>query len=229
MIPEKLPFGAEIDDAGVWRQVLTRPSAPERRPALFLDRDGVIVEEVHYLHKVADMRLVNGATEVIKRANALDVPVVVVTNQAGIGRGIFNWHAFIDVQDAMLDGLAAEGAFINAVFACPHHADGKPPYNVADHPARKPNPGMLLAAHEHLPITFEGSWIVGDRAGDIGAAKRAGCAGGVHVTSGHGSAPGERKTAHEYNASNFEVLKAESILDAGGMIPLLTQESTAYE
>ena len=225
MNPDELPFGAAIGDDGVWRQVLTRLPGTDPRPALFLDRDGVIVEEVHYLHKVEEMQVVAGAADVIRHANSLSVPVVVVTNQAGIGRGKYGWKEFIAVQDAMLDELASEGAFVNAVFACPHHSNGVAPYNVDNHPARKPNPGMLLAAAELLPIMFDGSWIVGDRAGDIEAAKRAGCDGGVHVFCGHGSEPGERDAAMSQRTGGFEVKTAETIADAAGLIPLLDKST----
>lgn len=223
MIPEILPFGAAIGEDGVWRQVLTRVPGLVRRPALFLDRDGVLVEEVHYLHKVPDMSLIPGAAETVCRANTLGVPVVVVTNQAGIGRGRFGWREFIEVQEAMLDALADGGAFVNAVFACPHHRDGIAPYDVADHPARKPNPGMLLAAAEMMPISPAGSWIIGDRAGDIDAAKRAGCAGGVHVRSGHGAEPAERRAAIDLRTADFEVVAADSIADVETLIPLLQE------
>lgn len=221
MIPEHLPFGAAIGDDGLWRQVLTRPQGMTPRPVLFLDRDGVLVEEVHYLHKVSDMKVVPGAADVVRAANTREVTVVIVTNQAGIGRGKYGWTEFIAVQEAMLDELAAEGAYINAVFACPHHANGVAPYDVDNHPGRKPNPGMLLAAAELLPISFDGSWIVGDRAGDIEAAKRAGCAGGVHVLAGHGSEKGERASALSHRTLSFDVQGAESIADAAGHIPLL--------
>jgi len=222
MYPTTLPFGAEIDHDGVWRQLLTRLSGTERRAALFLDRDGVIVEEAHYLRRVEDMVLIDGAADVIRAANTNGVPVVVVTNQAGIGRGILNWDQFIDVQEAMLNALADQGAYVNAVFACPHHGDGHAPYNVKNHPARKPNPGMLLAAAELMPIVFEGSWIVGDHAGDIGAAKNAGCDGGVHVLSGHGAE--ERAGADAYRTVTFNVKHANSIKEAGPMIPLLNKK-----
>ena len=221
MIPEQLPYGTEIGEDGVWRQILTRIPGPKRSPALFLDSDGVVVEEVHYLHKIQDMKLYPGAATVIARANTHNIPCVIVTNQAGIGRGIFDWPAFIAVQEAMLDALAGAGAYVNAVFACPHIAGGKAPYGVADHPARKPAPGMLHAAADMLPIDLQGSWIIGDRASDIDAAKRAGCAGGVHVLAGHGSEKGERDRATALRTLSFEVKGAKGILDAGDMIPLL--------
>jgi D-glycero-D-manno-heptose 1,7-bisphosphate phosphatase len=220
-IPGSLPFGAEIGEDGVWRQLLTRVPDIVDIPALFLDRDGVIVEEVHYLHKAADMRLMPGAARVISNANIRGVPVIMVTNQAGIGRGHFGWQEFIDVQEAILDALADNGAYVNAVFACPHHSEGQPPYNHKDHPARKPNPGMLLAAAEVMPIDLSDSWIVGDRAGDMGAAKNAGCAGGVHVKCGHGSAAGERDAANALRSVTFDVQGAMSIDDAEALIPLL--------
>lgn len=223
-IPDLLPFGASIGEDGVWRQLLTRVADIADRPTLFLDRDGVIVEEVHYLHKVADMRMMPGASRVVANANNRGVPVVVVTNQAGIGRGRFAWSDFIDVQEAMLNALADDGAYVNAVFACPHHGDGVAPYNVKDHPARKPNPGMLLAAAERMPIDLSGSWIIGDRAGDMGAAKNAGCAGGVHVKCGHGGAAGERDAARALRTVGFDVKTAFSIDDAEAVIPLLNDK-----
>lgn len=220
-IPDSLPFGARIDEDGVWRQVLTRVPDTLDRPALFLDRDGVIVEEVHYLHKVADMRVMPGAARVIANANRRGVPVIVVTNQAGIGRGRYGWAEFIEVQEAILDKLAEDGAFVNAVFACPHHNDGVPPYNIKNHPARKPNPGMLLAAAEMMPIDLSGSWIIGDRAGDMGAGRNAGCAGGVHVKCGHGGEPGEREAAEALRTLAFDVKPSMTIDDAEKVIPLL--------
>lgn len=218
------PYNAEIGADGVWRQVLTRPMGPARRPTLFLDRDGVIVSEVHYLHRAPDVELEDGAIEVIGAANRAGVPVVVVTNQSGIGRGKYGWGEFAAVQEAILDALADGGAFVNAVFACPHIAGGVPPYNVADHPARKPGPGMLLAAAEMMPVDMARSWIVGDRAGDMGAARRAGCAGGLHVASGHGGADGERRRARDEARVDFEVRTGASIAAALDLVTLLAGE-----
>lgn len=220
-LPETLPFGADIGADGVWRQVLTRVPGPPLRPALFLDRDGVIVEEVHYLHRVEDMRLEEGAAEVIAAANAVGVPVVVVTNQSGIGRGKYDWLDFVKVQEAMLDALADAGAFVNAVYACPHIDGGRPPYDAKDHPCRKPGPGMLLAAANAMPIDLSRSWIVGDRSGDMGAARRAGCAGGLHVSSGHGGADRERELAREEIRGSFDVRTGINIADAMALVPML--------
>jgi len=217
-----LPFGAEIDYEGIWCQVLNRCQGPGKRPALFLDRDGVIVEEVHYLHKVEDVNLIEGATDIIAHANSLGVPVVVVTNQAGIGYGKYGWKEFADVQEQIINELAVAGAFINAVFACPFHAKGKAPYQHPDHPGRKPNPGMLLRAGERLSLDLAGSWIVGDRAGDLEAGKNAGLSGGMHVKTGHGEEQAEQTAAKVLNSNEFKVFQANQISDAAEHLHILS-------
>ena len=214
-----LPDGASIDGDGVWMQILKRPQG--KRAALFLDRDGVLVEEVRFLHRVEDARLIPGAARVVARANACAVPVVVVTNQAGIAYGYYGWDAFMRVQEKILADLAADGAFVDGVFACPHHAEGRPPYDHPDHPARKPNPGMLFSAAGMLSLDLAASWMVGDRADDLKAARNAGLAGGVHVLTGHGARAGEREAAMALSGDGFRALAAPSIADAPSLLPLL--------
>ena len=199
-----------VGDDGVWCQQI-RSVSGGLRPALFLDRDGVIVEEVNYLHRVEDMRLTTNAAVVIRAANIHGVPVIVVTNQSGVGRCNYGWSDFEVVQTAMLDALATENAFIDAVFACPFHGDGEAPWNIADHPDRKPAPGMLLRAAGMFPLDLAASWIVGDRAGDIGAGKNAGLAGGLHVLSGHGNDAGERAEALALSDTAFQVFIGDEV------------------
>lgn len=217
-----LPPGAEIDSFGTWCQIIRhQPEGAPAQPTLFLDRDGVVVEEVHYLHRVEDIRMVPGAAEVIRQANACRVLVVIVTNQAGVGRGIYTWDDFIAVQDIILDELAAAGAKIDAVYACPHHTNADPPYNDPDAPDRKPNPGMLRRAAEAFSIEMSQSWIIGDRANDLLAGQRAGIKGGIHVNMGHGAEQGEREQALALNSKKFSAHGAKSIADALKLIPLL--------
>ena len=201
-------------DPGLWHQVLndTRTSGSLPRPGLFLDRDGVIVDEVDYLHRVEDVRLIEDAAETIRACNDAEVPVVIVTNQSGVGRGYYRWEDFAAVQAHLLDLLNAEGARIDMVLACAYHGDGLPPYDIADHPWRKPNPGMLLAAADALDIDLSRSWIVGDTAGDIMAGAAAGLAGGIHVMTGHGAR--ERGAAKIRTARTFEIRTAPNIGEA---------------
>jgi D-glycero-D-manno-heptose 1,7-bisphosphate phosphatase len=206
--PETVSFAC-----GVWTQVLRVPAASRIRPALFLDRDGVIVEDVGYLHRTEDVRLMPAAENVIAEANACDVRVVIVTNQSGIGRGLYGWTEFAAVQDTIVARLAAAGAQIDAVYACPHHPEAIPPYQHPDPPARKPNPGMLLAAAEALPIDLSTSWIIGDRGQDLEAGRRAGLAGGVLIRAAAGS-PEDGMIARTPLGGGFLWRHGRSIADA---------------
>jgi D-glycero-D-manno-heptose 1,7-bisphosphate phosphatase len=199
-----------LDADGVWCEV--SPRCNRGGPALFLDRDGVVVEEVEYLHRVGDIAICDSAAAVISAANASAVPVVLVTNQSGIGRGYYGWAEFHAVQQAIRSAIAAEGAHFDAVYACPHHRDGQGAFAHPDHPDRKPNAGMLRRAAAALDIDMAGSWIVGDRAGDVEAAKRAGLAGALHVLTGYGQA--ERAAALTLSGPRFDVRVAASIADA---------------
>jgi len=200
------PLNAE----SIWCQVLT--TLAPGRPALFLDRDGAIVADTEYLCRVDDIVMIEGAAAVIAAANKSGLAVVVVTNQAGIGRGYYGWGEFKSVQDAIITALAAAGAHLDAVYACAHHPDGRDYFRHANHPARKPNPGMLLQAAADLALDLKKSWLIGDKAIDVEAAKRAGIAGALHVATGHGA--GERRLATALAGPAFEVRFGRSIADA---------------
>lgn len=156
------------------------------RPCLFLDRDGVSVEETNYLHRVEDVAIIQGVAESIALANAAGVAVVMVTNQAGIGRGYYSWRQFYLVQEHILGRAGVVGATYDAICACAYHPDGKPPFAVAEHAWRKPNPGMLLHAASVLGVDLTRSHIVGDTLNDLTAGARAGLPSGTLVATGHG-------------------------------------------
>lgn len=202
-----------LESDGIWcRSFLPAGSGGAAgRPALFLDRDGVVVEEVHFLRRPEDVRLVPGAARVIAAARDLGIAAVLTTNQSGIARGLFGWEAFAAVQSRLEALLAADGAAFDMVLACPFHPDGDPPYR-RDHPCRKPQPGMLVRAAERLGLDLAASWAVGDRARDLAAGRSAGCAGGLHVLTGHG--PGERAAAKRLEAPDFEVRLGETLAEA---------------
>jgi D-glycero-D-manno-heptose 1,7-bisphosphate phosphatase len=147
-----------------------------------------------------------------------------VTNQSGIGRGFYSWTEFKYVQDALLRMLAAQGATIDAVYACAHHPQAEGDLAHPDHPARKPNPGMLLEAAAALALDLKSSWLIGDKADDIEAAKRAGIAGALLVATGHGS--GEREHAATLASPAFDVRFGRSIADAM-MLPILMSSHEA--
>ena len=205
-----------FDEAlGIWMWTAPR-SACGPRPALFLDRDGVIVEDPGYLCRAADLRLIPGAASLISLANRRGIPVVEVTNQAGIGRGYYGWAEFVEVEEAVAGLLAREEASFDAVFACPYHPDGIAPWGHPAHPARKPLPGMLLAAEQILDLDLRRSWIVGDKLTDLQAGYHARLRGGLHVLTGEGRR--ERAAVMEWGPEDFEVRLGESVGDAEGVI-----------
>jgi D-glycero-D-manno-heptose 1,7-bisphosphate phosphatase len=209
-----------LNSEGVWCQILRRPSPG--RPALFLDRDGAVVQETGYLHRAEDIRAIPGAAKVIVAANRRSVPVIMVTNQSGIGRGYYGWPEFASVQAKIAALLAAQGATIDAVYACAHHPEAEGALAHPNHPARKPNPGMLLQAGSDLALDLKSSWLVGDKADDIEAGKRAGIAGALQVATGYGDA--ERQLAARLSSPSFEVRFGQSIADAMTLPILMPQD-----
>lgn len=211
-------MGEQAD--GLWCE-RRRATPPASRRGLFLDRDGVLVEEVGFLHRPADVRLAPGAAALLAAARAAGWATVVVTNQSGIARGRYGWAEFAATQAELERQLAAAGAPepFDLVLACPHHPEGLAPWRHEDHPARKPNPGMLARALALLGLEAAESWMVGDRASDLEAARRAGLAGGLHLSTGHGDAA-QRARALALAAPGFQVLTADDLSGAGKLLAL---------
>ena len=191
-------------------------AAENSRAALFLDRDGVIVDDPGYLCRREDVRLIAGAADLIKAANARTIPVIVVTNQAGIARGLFDWRAFEIVQQEIERQLSLAGARLDAVIACPFHPDFTGDFAAVGKMWRKPAPGMLTLAAEQLNIDLESSFMVGDNITDIYAAEAVGLGGAVLVLTGHGRSYASAVQAME--RPGFSVAVAT---DAGGAVPRL--------
>ena len=148
-------------------------SAPPR-PALFLDRDGVINEDAGYLHRPEDIRFLPGIFPLVSAANAAGMPVIVVTNQSGIGRGYFQEKDFHALMDWMGEECMARGCRLDAVYFCPHHpVHGLGAYKTSC-TCRKPAPGMFTTAARELHIALPRSVMVGDSLRDMQAAVAAG-------------------------------------------------------
>ena len=145
------------------------------RPALFLDRDGVLNEARGYVHRWEDFCWIPGAREAVAAFNARDWWVFVVTNQSGVGRGYYPEADVLALHARMEADLAATGARIDAFYHCPFHPEAlEDRYRHPDPPDRKPNPGMLLRAMADWPVDAARSVMVGDKAIDLEAGRRAG-------------------------------------------------------
>ena len=169
-----------LDGIGLWADVRCEMPA-EAGPVLFVDRDGVLIEDRGYVGSVAQTHIYPDAPAAIAAARALGYRVAIVTNQSGIARGLYDWNGFAAVQDMIDAALARAGTAVDAVLACAYHGDGQAPYAVADHFWRKPNPGMILEGLHRLNGIAARSAMAGDKASDIAAARAAGLGNAVLI------------------------------------------------
>lgn len=154
------------------------------RPAVFFDRDGILNEDLGYVHRPADFVWRPGAIDAIKLLNDSGYYTFVVTNQAGVARGLYSEAVVQDLHHWMAGELGLRGAHIDEFYYCPHHPEGtQSGYGVVCD-CRKPGPGMLLSALAKWPIDHKGSFMIGDKPWDVEAAEAAGIRG---VLSGGGN------------------------------------------
>ena len=166
------------------------------RGCVFLDRDGVINEEVDYLHDPDRVVLVEGAAAAIAALGAAGLAVVVATNQAGIARGMYTERDLGAVTARIAELLAPAGARLDATYFCPHHPEAGVGAYLRACRCRKPGPGMLEQAAAELGLDLARSAMVGDKASDLEAARAAGCAA-VLVRSGYGAREEARLAAED--------------------------------
>lgn len=145
---------------------------PER--ALFLDRDGVVNEEIGYLYRIKDARFVDGIFSLCRTAARLGYRLIVVTNQAGIARGLYTEDDYQTLMAWMRTELRSEGVELDAVYHCPYHPEHGIGEYRREHEDRKPGIGMLRRGMKEFDISLEDSVMVGDRCTDVAAANSAG-------------------------------------------------------
>lgn len=146
--------------------------------AVFLERDGMLIADSGYPHREEDLVILPGAAEAVRRLNKAGYLVVVTTHQPGVGRGMFSEPQMVAFNDLLIRKMAALGARIAAVYACPYSADAPlPAYRVADHPDCKPNPGLLIRAMADHRIDPARAFLVGMTEDDLEMARRAGING----------------------------------------------------
>jgi D-glycero-D-manno-heptose 1,7-bisphosphate phosphatase len=185
------------------------------RSALLLDRDGVLNEEVNYLHDPKDLVMIADVGRVVAACNQRGIPVVVVTNQAGIGRGYYDVAAYESVNRAMAEHLSKEDAHVDAWYHCPHH----PTFGCT---CRKPAPGMLERGASELGLDLSRSVMVGDKKSDLLAARAVG-ARAILVRTGYGK--GEEQSLLETGRHGLFDLAVDSLCDAEPQILAWLQAS----
>jgi D-glycero-D-manno-heptose 1,7-bisphosphate phosphatase len=158
-----------------------------KQKAVFLDRDGTINVEVQYLNQVADFQFIPGVPWALRSLKQAGFLLVVVTNQSGIGRGLYDEAALEAIHSHMHADLAHFGAAIDACYFCPHHPEHGTGEYRTECACRKPLPGMLQQAAQDLDIDLGASFMIGDKLADVEAGLAAGCTS-LLVLTGYGAA-----------------------------------------
>lgn len=157
------------------------------KPVVFLDRDGVLNEEVGYIRHLDDLRLMPDAAEAVVRLNRLGIACIVVTNQSGPARGYYGEEHVRSLNARLADLLSSRGARLDAIYYCPHHAAGIVPEYAFACACRKPAPGMIEQAFREIAGIDRGrAYMIGDQATDIDLARNAGIRA-VLVRTGYGA------------------------------------------
>lgn len=179
------------------------------RPAVFLDRDGTINVEAGYIRDLANMHLMPGAAQAIRRLNEMGVPAILATNQSGPARGYYGEDWVHTLNGRVVELLEAEGARLDDVFYCPHHPEGTVAAFSMSCRCRKPETGMLDDAAAKHGLDLAASYMIGDKATDVEVGQRAGCRT-VLLRSGYG----EQVIAGEYQWRVVADFVADTIVEA---------------
>lgn len=178
------------------------------RGAAFLDRDGTIIEDVDYISRPEDVQLIVGAATAIAALNEANIPVIVISNQSGIGRGYFTYDAYERVQARIEDMLRENGARLDATYICPHA-----PEHDAPCPCRKPGTELFETAARHHQLDLARSWYVGDRWRDVVPARTVGGTG--RLVPARSTPPEERSRADEQGMVRDSLIEvAQEIIHA---------------
>src|SRR5260221_8502876 len=169
--PDRVDGAAQPGDKGR-RSPGSAGSAP--RPGILLDRDGTIIVDHGYVGSVERVEFIDGAAETIARFNRARVPVAVLSNQAGVARGLYGLDDVALVHQYIADRLELRGAHVDLFLYCPYHPAGVVPAFARTSEDRKPRPGMAKAAQSVLNLDLTASWVVGDRPEDVGLADAVG-------------------------------------------------------
>lgn len=190
------------------------------KKAIFLDKDGTLVEDVPYSCDVNLIRLMPGVQQGLRRLDAAGYVLIVVSNQSGVAHGLFSVEALSFVEMKLRSLLTDADIRLDGFYYCPHHPDGQIPAYATTCDCRKPSPGLFMQAASDWAINLSASWMIGDILHDVEAGRRAGCRT-ILLDNGHETEwdLGAYRCPH-YLAADLGVA-ADIILtvDSGAMLP----------
>src|SRR2546426_294953 len=172
------------------------------RRAVFLDRDGTVIEHVHLLTQPSQVRLIPGAADAIRNLQSLDYACIIVTNQSVIGRGLLSESGLADVHNEMHRQMAEHNVRLDGIFFCPA-APTTSDRTIIEHHDRKPGPGMLQKAAREMLLDLSRSWIIGDMHSDMLAGRNAGLRGTILVRTGQGDSVNHLDPAVDHVATDL--------------------------
>jgi D,D-heptose 1,7-bisphosphate phosphatase len=172
--------------------------------AIFLDRDGTIIEDSGYTNHPDQVKLLDGVAEALVDLKALEYKLIVVSNQSGVARGIVTEQALGEIHNQLKQLLAIKGVNLDGIYYCPYHPDGIVAKYRKESELRKPNPGMLLTAAKEMDIDLKKSWTIGNSNRDIEAGYRAGCKTILINQSPSYIQPSFDETSPDYKAVNMK-------------------------
>jgi D-glycero-D-manno-heptose 1,7-bisphosphate phosphatase len=194
---------------------------PPRTRAVFLDKDGTLVEDVPYNVDPGRVRLAPGAVEGLTALDGAGYRIAVITNQSGVARGYFPEGALAGVGRRLQELLAGFGVGLAGFYYCPHHPDGRVPAYAVACRCRKPEPGLLHRAARELGVCLGQSWVVGDILDDVEAGRRAGCRA-VLIDNGNETEwrRGPGREPHHVAADLAEAARLILAADGAAAIPM---------
>ena len=191
------------------------------KKAVFIDRDGTLIELVHYLTDPEDVKLIDGAAKALQMFEDRGFICILITNQSAIGRGMLTIEGLEKVHEELHRQLDEEGVALDGIYFCPEMPMQKNP-TIIEHHDRKPGPGMLLRAAMELNIDIANSWMIGDTISDMLAGQNAGCRGSILVKTGYGKDV-------DPSLAKEKLFFAEDLLDAVSVIDNLEREGSVQE
>ena len=197
---------------------MQKTTAIGMRRAVFLDRDGTIIEHVHLLTKPDQVKLIPGTADAIRNLQSLDYACIIVTNQSVIGRGLLTEKGLDEVHAEMHRQLAQHSVRLDGIFFCPE-APTTSDRTIIQHPDRKPGPGMLQRAAREMLLDLSRSFIIGDMHSDMLAGRNAKLRGTILVRTGQGDAVDPHDPSVDYVATD--------LLEASRLIARLEVPTTA--